>query len=318
MKYNKLGNTDLLVSEIGFGVLTVGNTQLNLPVEEGAKLIIHAMDKGINFLDTAEYYETYDYIRYALDTSTHKPIICSKSLGRSSFEMTAAIDDGLEALGIEYFDIFLMHEVRHDGDLKSRSGALRALLEAKNEGKVKYIGLSTHHVDVVKEAATVKDLDVIFPLINYSSLGIRNGADIGTKEDMEKAIQLNASEGKGIFLMKVFGGGNLTGNYMKSLNYAKSIKEAASLMIGFGKTMEVDMAIDFVDGKLPEDFQPDISKKKITIDQGDCEHCFACLNKCPNKAMYVDEYGNIAVNHAVCITCGYCAPVCPTRALLLL
>ena len=62
MKKNRLGNTDLYVSPVAFGVLTVGNTQLNLPVSEGAELIKYAIDKGINFFDTAQYYETYPYL----------------------------------------------------------------------------------------------------------------------------------------------------------------------------------------------------------------------------------------------------------------
>ena len=55
-----------MVTPIGFGVLTVGNTQLNLPVEEGAEVLRYALERGINFLDTAQYYETYPYIREAL------------------------------------------------------------------------------------------------------------------------------------------------------------------------------------------------------------------------------------------------------------
>lgn len=66
MKNNRLGNTDIYVSPVSFGVLTVGNTQLNLPVEEGAELIKYALSKGINFFDTAQYYETYPYLREAL------------------------------------------------------------------------------------------------------------------------------------------------------------------------------------------------------------------------------------------------------------
>ena len=58
MKKNRLGNTDIFVSPVSFGVLTVGNTQLNLPVEEGAALIKYAVSKGINFFDTAQYYRT--------------------------------------------------------------------------------------------------------------------------------------------------------------------------------------------------------------------------------------------------------------------
>ena len=87
MKKNRLGNTDLYVSPVSFGVLTVGNTQLDLPVEEGAELIKYAISKGVNFFDTAQYYETYPYLREALKDidmsagSAERPVICTKSLG---------------------------------------------------------------------------------------------------------------------------------------------------------------------------------------------------------------------------------------------
>ena len=51
-----LGKTGLEVTKVGFGVLTMGETQLNLSEEKGAELISYARSKGINFFDTAEYY----------------------------------------------------------------------------------------------------------------------------------------------------------------------------------------------------------------------------------------------------------------------
>ena len=321
MKYNKLGRTDLLVSEIGFGVLTVGHNQLDLPVDKGSEVLKYALKNGINFLDTAEYYETYPYIKKALDdlkaeNSDIKPIICSKSLGSTRSDMTNAINNGLQELGIDYFDIFLMHEVRHNDSIEMRRGAFEALKEAQESGKVKYIGISTHHVDVAKEAAMIDELDVLFPLINLEGLGIRDGANAGAKEDMEDAIALNSKMGKGVFLMKIFGGGNLVSRYQEALNYGKSVKGSSSMMIGFGSTEEVDKAVSFSDGTLPSDYAPNLTNKKITIDQGDCEMCMSCIKKCPNNAIYIDDGGGLNVNHDNCLTCGYCAPVCPTRALI--
>lgn len=66
MKKRKLGTTDLYVTPVAFGVLTMGGSQMDLPLQEGAELIRYAIDKGINFFDTAQYYETYPYLREAL------------------------------------------------------------------------------------------------------------------------------------------------------------------------------------------------------------------------------------------------------------
>ena len=68
-----LGETGIRVSPVGCGVLPMGPGQLALPVEEGAKLICYALSKGINFIDTAQYYRTYPYIRRALEMLGSRP-----------------------------------------------------------------------------------------------------------------------------------------------------------------------------------------------------------------------------------------------------
>ncbi len=317
MKKIKLGNTGLEISVVGFGVLTVGNTQLNLPVHEGADILSYAIEKGINFLDTAQAYETYPYIKKSLQTSNKDIIICSKSLSGSYEGMKSAVEEARIDMDRDVIDIFLLHEVRHNHDFESRSGAWAYLNEAKSKGIVKAIGISTHHVDVAEKIATFRECDVLFPLINFKSLGIRNGDHTGTKEDMASAIKMAANNGIGVFTMKAFGGGNLTGDYMEALNYVYGLDGMCSAMIGFGNIKEVDDIFDYLDGKLGKNYIPDIRHKKIYIDQGDCEACYACIKKCPNHAIFINEKGLAEVDHDNCLTCGYCAPVCPVRAIIM-
>lgn len=60
-----LGKTGIEVSRVGFGVLTMGETQLDLGEDEGAELISYAVSKGINLIRYAEYYNTYRYMAKA-------------------------------------------------------------------------------------------------------------------------------------------------------------------------------------------------------------------------------------------------------------
>lgn len=322
MKKNKLGNTDIYVTPIGLGVMTIGFSQLQLPIEEGAKVVRYAYDKGINLFDTAQYYETYPYIREAfkdVDMSLDnpdRPVIASKCLESSYEEMEAAIQECLEALDIDRIDIFKLHEVRQDPDFDNRAGAWQCLQDYKAKGIISAIGVSTHHVDVVERMAKTPECDIVFPLINYAGLGIRRGSGPATAEEMEAAIQMCIDAGKGIFAMKAFGGGNLTGTYMKSLNYVSELG-CHSIMVGMGKLSEVDDLVAYAEGKLPPDYQPDIRFKKIKIDQGDCEGCLTCVDRCPNKAIFVNDSGLAEVDHDICLTCGYCAPVCPVRAIIM-
>jgi len=216
----------------------------------------------------------------------------------------------------EVIDIFLMHEVRSE-QLELRSGAWDALKDAKAKGLVRAIGLSTHHVDVTLEAASMKDLDVVFPLINYAGLGIRKGDEFGNKEEMMEAIAACHKAGKGIFSMKAFGGGSLTGHYQEALDYVFSKEEIDSVMIGFGKISEVDDLLSYLDGSMDKTYNPDISKKKVYINQEDCEGCGACKAACPAGAIFYNENGLAEVDHEKCLTCGYCSPVCPVRAVIM-
>ena len=317
MKKKTLGNTGIEVSIAGFGVLPMGPSQLALPVEEGAEIIRYALKNGINFLDTAQYYRTYPYISKALETGEFRDvIICSKSLCWDYDGMMEAILEAREAMNRDVIDIFLMHEVR-SGQLDLRSGAWEALKDAKAKGLVRAIGLSTHHVDITMEAASMEDLDVVFPLINYAGLGIRKGDDFGNKEEMMEAITACHNAGKGIFSMKAFGGGSLTGHYQEALDYVFSKDEIDSVMIGFGKIAEVDDLLSYLDGSMDKSYNPDISNKKVYINQEDCEGCGACKAACPAGAIFYNENGLAEVDHKKCLTCGYCSPVCPVRAVIM-
>ena len=88
-------------------------------------------------------------------------------------------------------------------------------------------------------------------------------------------------------------------------------------MIGFGFQHEIDRIIEVMDGTIDPNYVPDVSKKRIHIDQGDCEGCGACIERCPNHAIFFNENGLAEIDHTVCLTCGYCAPKCPVRAIIM-
>lgn len=313
-----LGRTGIQVSRVGFGVLPIGPSQLALPVEDGANIIKYAFRNGMNFIDTAQYYRAYPYINKALeDGEFNDIIICSKSLCDDYDGMMEAVLEAKKELNREVIDIFLMHEVR-SGQLEERAGAWKALVDAKASGLVRAIGLSTHHVDITMAAASMEDLDVVFPLINYASLGIRKGDEFASREEMMEAIHACHEAAKGIFSMKAFGGGGLTGHYQEALDYIFAQEDIDSIMIGFGKTEEIDDLLSYMNGSMDSSYNPDISKKKVYINHEDCEGCGACKSACPAGAIYYNlENGLAEVDHEKCLTCGYCSPVCPVRAVIM-
>ena len=322
MEQLELGKTGIAVSPVGMGTLTMGFSQKNLSIEDGANLIYHAVKSGINFLDTAQYYDTYQYIRPALDRLRKEnwitPVICSKTLGTTREDVIAAVEECQSELDIPVVDIFLLHEVRGIQDFRSRREAWEGLQECKDRGRVRAIGISTHHVDACREMAVHPECDVVFPLINRSGLGIRNGDIPGTKKEMEEAIQKCADAGIGVFTMKAFGGGNLIQDYRACLDYATKVPGNTAVMIGMADNDQVDRAVEYFEKQLDESYVPDTSQKKLMVDQSDCEGCGICKNRCVSQAIFWNENGLAEIDPHKCVRCGYCAPVCPVRAIILL
>jgi len=219
---------------------------------------------------------------------------------------------------MDQIDIFLLHEVKQPPGLIGRSGAWACLQDAKAKGLVKAIGVSTHHVDAALEAVGTPGVDILFPLINFKGLGIRKGDGSGTREEMEGAIRAASEKGIGVFVMKAFGGGNLSSDYICALDYVRGLPGVDSVMIGMGCGRDVDDAVAYFENRLPKDFVPDVSRKRMFIDRGDCEGCGACVRRCMSNAILIDDEGIAVIDEKACILCSYCAAVCPTRALIML
>ncbi|MGN1381913.1 MAG: aldo/keto reductase [Eubacterium sp.] len=318
----QLGNTGIKVTPVGMGTLTMGFSQKNLPVDDGAAVIVHAAEAGINFFDTAQYYDTYRYLRPALDEMKQRglpaPVICSKTLAPDYEGTVSAVHECMEELDLSCINIFLLHEVRGVTDFLARKEAWKALRDLKEEGLITAIGISTHHVDACRKMAEEPDCDVVFPLINKAGLGIRKEDRPGTREEMEDAIRACANAGKGIFTMKAFGGGNLIKDYRSCLDYASHIPGNDAVMIGMADYEQVNRAVDYFTGNLNPDYEPDISGKHLMVDQSDCEGCGTCKARCVSQAIFWNKNGLAEIDQTRCVHCGYCAPVCPVRAIIFL
>ncbi len=312
MEKRILGNTGLEVTELCFGALPMGPLQKDLTVEQSAKIIERALLKGVNFIDTAEMYKTYEPIAMAMKNTGVRPIIASKSNKKTYEGMEAAVNEALSMLNIDYIDIFHLHAAREGVNVfELFADALNCLIDMKKQGKVKHIGISTHSAAVAHIAADHPSIDVVFPIINMQGLGILDG----TKEEMITGIKKLHAAGKGVYLMKVLAGGGLIGNYHEAMQYARDIKDYSSIAVGMTSLAEVDYNVAYFSGQevgaLPAD---NVNEKKAIVSLNLCKGCGKCIPACPNKAIaFKDKKANIDKN--ICLTCGYCTPVCPEFAI---
>lgn len=307
-----LGNTGIEVSKICFGGLTVGPLQANMELEKGAEVLAYGFERGINFIDTAQLYETYPYIRRGMEISGKLDTVVSTKTYAYTRELAIeAVEQARRELNRDYIDIFMLHEQESIWTLKGHMEALEYFMECKQKGIIRAVGSSMHHIAAV-EGATELGLDVIHPLINKNGLGVADG----TREQMENAIKAAKAKGIGVYAMKPLGGGNLFKDAENCLKYMLSLDFIDAFAIGMQCKEEVDANIYFVEHGhfTPKDKQRIESRhRRILIDDW-CEGCGSCVKRCPQSAMSLVN-GKAVCDPEKCVLCGYCSKVCPAWAI---
>jgi predicted aldo/keto reductase-like oxidoreductase len=307
MNYEILGNTGIKVSKLCFGSLTLGPLQGRLSIEKGAEVIIRALELGVNFIDTAEYYNTYPYIKKALKEK-EGVVIATKSYAYSYQGMEKSIKRALNELGVEQIDIFLLHEQESFLTFKGHRGAFKCLEDAKKKGIIKAIGISTHCVGMVRSAVYIPEIEIIHPIVNFKGLGIKDG----TIEEMLKEIKKAYEIGKGIYGMKPLGGGNFISCYDKAMEYVLNIPYLHSIAVGMRTKEEVEANVLKFNGKeIPKSLKAQINNqpRRIIVEEW-CTGCRKCKLKCPQAAIKIED-NKAKIDNRSCVLCGYCSVYCP-------
>ena len=314
MRFRKLGNTNLLVSEIAIGCGGFdGKTQMQVCDE-----MRHAMDKGVNFLDLfASNPDVRSNVGAAI-SGRRKEIIIQGHIGsawengqylrtRDIAETEKAFEDQLNRLGTTYIDIGMIHYVDAMSDWEAiKNGPfMEYVLELKRLEKIHHIGLGSHNQDVAIAAVESGLIEVLMFAINpcYDmqpgdeeleklwatesyAVSLHN-QDAGRKH----LYELCESKGIGIDVMKAFGGGDLLSKdlspfgkaftVVQCLHYALTRPAVASVMVGSRSNAEMDEALSYITA---DEISKDYSEVLANLDghsfSGHCLYCTHCA-PCP-------------------------------------
>jgi uncharacterized protein len=144
-----LGRTGIEVSILGVGGFHLGATK---DQEEATRLVQHALDAGINFFDNAwEYHDGESEARLgrALEGRRKEAVVMTKlcTHGRNKRVAMQMLEESLGRLKTDHLDVWQIHEVVYENDpdmIFGPDGAAEALLQAKKDGKVRFVGFTGH------------------------------------------------------------------------------------------------------------------------------------------------------------------------------
>ncbi len=307
-----LGRTGLFIHPLVVGTLPMGPLQANLPPAEGAAIIRHALEGGANLIDTADMYGTYAHIRGALNGISRDVFIASKTHATTREAAREHVERALRMLEVDHLDILHLHAARVLNPFGERGEVLDEMRVMRHEGKVRFLGLSTHCVPAVRAATFRDDVDVIHPLINRRGLGIMGGS----MAEMASAIADAAAAGKGVYAMKALAGGNLISDARASLTWVRSLPGVHAVAVGMLSIREVEANLSLFEGLDEPGLWRELERRvrSLRIMEVLCKGCGKCLEACPAKALSIVD-GKARLHEGSCILGGYCAPACPEFAI---
>lgn len=283
MKKIVLKNTALSVSKVGLGTGTSGFTgniiQSEMSVRELANVLLYGFERGINFWDTAYTYGTYPHIAEALSQVKRQDVVICSKFSTASYKKTRhEIESTLKELKTDYIDIGLVHGVRNVFELRVRRGALMALLEAKEKGYVRHVGLSSHGLGALEEALRNNDIELVYGRLNpfgaymdsmqedivsklvaipftktvakivipkklLPSISAQIESPKVDREAMKMAediFQRLNNSGKSVVAMKILGAGTLKDRAAESLSYVLGKSYVSAVVIGVTSKDEIE------------------------------------------------------------------------------
>lgn len=324
MKKVILGRTGIKVSKNGFGALPIQR----ISKSEAVYLLQKAFYNGINYFDTARMYtDSEEKLGEAFSNIRNRIIISTKTGAQDGDTFLKELETSLLKLKTDYIDIYQFHNPPFCPKPGDGSGLYEAMLHAKKQGRIRYIGITNHRVSVAEEAAACGLYDTIqFPFSYLAG------------EQERKIVEACRQQNLGFIAMKALSGGLIT-NSALAYAYMAQFEHVAPIW-GIQKENELDEFLSYNEHPpvMTAQMEKEIEEERRIL-AGDfcrgCGYCMPCpagieinnsarmsllLRRAPAEEYLQKQWQEKMAKIDDCIHCNQCRNKCPygldTPALL--
>lgn len=319
-----LGKTGITVNKNGFGALPIQR----ISTEDAVKLARKAYDAGITFFDTARFYsDSEEKLGAAFEGIRDRIYLATKTAAANAEEFWEQLETSLKNLRTDYIDIYQFHNPSFCPKPGDGTGLYEAMCQAKEQGKVRHIGITNHRLAVAEEAIA----SGLYETLQFPFCYLASEQDLALVEKCKEAEM-------GFIAMKALSGGLITNS---AAAYAFEAQYENVLPIwGVQRESELGEFISYIEHPpvMTEEIKALIEKERKELSGEFCRGCGYCMpcpagieiNNCarmslllrrsPAELQLTPEVREKMRKIEDCIHCNQCKGKCPygldTPALL--
>ena len=324
METVRLGRTEIVTNKNGFGALPIQR----IPDKDAVYLLQKAYENGITYFDTARWYTDSEHkLGLAFKGMRDKIWIATKTGAASAEDFWKDLETSLNNLQTDYIDVYQFHNPAVCPKPGDESGLYEAMLTAKEQGKVKHIGITNHRLSVADEAIESGLYETLqFPFCY-----------LATEKDIALVTKCKEKD-MGFIAMKALSGGLIT-NSAAAYAYLAQYDNVLPIW-GVQRENELDEFLSYIDNppKMNEELSAVIEHDRKEL-LGEfcrgCGYCMPCpmgieinnsarmslmLRRAPSAGWLSEEWQEKMMKIETCLHCNKCKSKCPygldTPALL--
>lgn len=313
-----LGLTGLQVSRVGFGAIPIQR----LSDDDAIAVIRRCLELGVTYLDTANQYSTSEgRIGRALQGWSGPVVLSTKTQSRTAEGVAEHLAQSLRMMQVDSIDLYQLHNVSTFADYErvmTPGGAYDTVMNAVKDGRVKHVGITSHQIDVAKEAVKSGRFETVMYPLNFI-----------VHEPGEELLTLAEQRGVGFIAMKPFAGGMID-NAPLAMKYLLQYSSVIPIP-GVERIAEIEEIVRIAES--PHELTPEERSEieRLRRETGDrfcrrCDYCQPCtvgipisvvlqfptmVRRMPRENVVTGWIADALEKATACTSCGACEERCP-------